>query len=238
MIRHIHSSGRYDRSDAVVRKAVLSYAKYANVITLTEQHSRPESVFEMPGWTVVKYKGHGPGDPVIIVKDSDYEVVKSWSSRLTKHQQRRDGKGPDSPHATTALIRATGNSSKKVLVTVAHLPSHVQQNWRANFYWRVFVWRDCVKHWKKDVNTKRRVHSAKVMYIADWNLDFKKAPYRGVLKFYFPALKLAWHRFPNDGTHHRRVIDATVTNLRAAKHARLWPDDASSDHRPYYEELK
>lgn len=246
-VKHLHSSGRYDRSNARVKRAMERYAKNHNLITLTEMHrrSRREDVLEMPGWTVVRYFGPGDGDPAVVVKDSDWVVVDKWRKRLTKHEQRRGPGGPPPPHALIVLLRERGGR-KKVFVTVAHLPSHVEgrwfrryrRRWYGRVYWRVFVWRRARRNWQRYVNRLRRRHHAKVMYVADWNLNFKRRRFRALAKAMFPALHLTWRKpFPRRGTHHRRIIDATITNLRVVRRAKLFRDDNSSDHRPYDEVL-
>lgn len=238
MIKHIHSSGRYDRSPASVARAVRQYAKVCNLITLTEMQDRERSnALKMDGWTVTKFYGPGDGDPALVSKDSDWIVIQKWSHQLSKYEQRRGPGGPRPPHSLTVLLRHR-ESNKKLLVSVVHLPSHVEGNWFDRFYWRVFVWKDCHKHWKENMIRLRRSHNAKVMMVADWNLNFKRLVFRRLVKRLHPDLTLTWRKpFPRGGTHKRRIIDATLTNLRVLHKARLIEDDASSDHRPYREVL-
>ena len=128
-------------------------------------------------------------------------------------------------------------TGRKVLVSVVHLPSNVEGDWRDGAY-RVFVWRDAQKNWKRIINDLRKQHGGKVMYVADWNLNFKRLRFRALMKTLYPTLKLTWKPpFGAAGTHHKRIIDATVTNMRIVQKARLIRDDNSSDHRPYLEEL-
>jgi hypothetical protein len=191
----------------------------------------------MPGWEVVKYTGPGDGDPTILV-GPDYQVIKTWSHRLTKFEQRRGPGGPPPAHATTALVEQR-SSGKKFLVSVAHLPSHVEGKWYRRGYYRVFVWKDALKNWKAILSALRHQTGVKrFVIVADWNLNFKRKVFRSLMGRLFPTLRLTWSPpFPKDGTHHRRIIDGTVTNLRIYKKPRLYKDDASSDHRPYREIL-
>lgn len=237
MINHLHSSGKYDRNLLTVRKALFDYAEAgADLITLTEQQFRSVNDLYLPGWGVAKRSGPGDGDPAILMNLLYWKTVKVWVDQLSEKEQRRGPGGPPPPHALTVLLkhRKTG---EQLLVSVAHLPSHVQGDWRDNAY-RVRLWRECVKKWKRKVNRRRRIYKAKTMFVADWNLDIKKAWVRAVLKFYFPALRLTWRKpFPPYGTHYNRIIDATMTNLKVKRKAKLFKDDSSSDHRPYDEVL-
>lgn len=236
MINHLHSSGKNDRALSKVQEALQEYAEVADLITLTEQQRRSKADLSMPGWEVTKKAGPGDGDPAVLTDRRVWKVVRVWIDKLSDREQRRGPGGPPPPHALTVLLEHRKNG-KRLLVSVVHLPSHVQGDWRENAY-RVRLWRECVKEWKRKVNRRRRIFKAKVMFIADWNLDIKKRWVRAVLKFYFPALRLTWRKpFPGRGTHHRRIIDATMTNLRVKKKAKLFRDDDSSDHRPYEETL-
>lgn len=236
MIKHIHSSGKNDRSLASVKKALSLYATAANLITLTEQQHRDSVDLWMPGWEVVKQTGPGAGDPAVLIRSDDWEVERVWVDKLSDKEQRRGPGGPPPAHALTVLL-GHRKTRKTLIVSVAHLPSHVQGDWRDNAY-RVKLWRECVKGWRSKVEPRRKRYGAKIAYIADWNLDIKKAWVRAVLRGYFPGLKLTWKKpFPNDGTHHKRIIDATLTNLRVKRKAVLVRDDDSSDHRPYQDVL-
>jgi hypothetical protein len=242
MIRHIHSSGRYDRSDAAVKKAIGRYVDDANLITLTETQKRDKQTLSQPGWTVAKYYGPGDGDSTVITKDSEWRVLAKWSKQLSQYEQRRGPGGPPPPHSLTVLLQ-NKHTDRQLLVSIAHLPSHVEGDWFKpgsfrGYAWRVFVWRDAVRTWKRHVKRLAKAHNAKVMMVADWNLNFKRRVFRALVKTLFPMLHLTWQSpFPADGTHHHRVIDATLTNLRVKRKARLYQDDASSDHRPYIETL-
>lgn len=238
LIKHIHSSGRFDRTPASLKKAMDRYVADANLITLTEIHkdARREAL-EREGWTVVNFEGRGDSDPAVVVKDSDFEVVKAWIKQTTKHEQRRGPGGPRPPHALTVLLKVRGKK-KKFLVSVIHLPSHVEGNWFRKFYWRVFVWNSAHKGWSRFLMGKRRRFTHRVMMVADWNLNFKRRVFRRLMKRLHPNLQLTWRKpFGKGGTHHKRIIDGTLTNLNIKQKARLYKDDDSSDHRPYREVL-
>lgn len=236
-MKHIHSSGRYDRPLSAVRSALKRYALAADLITLTETHRRSREDLSLDGYGLVKYLGPGAGDPAILFDEAVWSLADRWSHQLTTHEQRRGPGGPRPPHATTALLRHK-KSGRKVLVTVAHLPSHVEGDWFQGT-WRVFVWRDAQKNWKRIINRLRKQNGGRVVYVADWNINFKRRVFRALIKALYPRLRLAWRPpFPARGTHHKRIIDATVTNMRVVEEARLIRDDDSSDHRPYFERLE
>lgn len=244
MIIHLHSSSRFDRSADSLARAMRRYVRHSNLITLTETQKkvRVSEALNQPGWTVTKFYGPGDGDPTVVSKDDDWEVLTKWDKQVTKHRQRRGGGGPPPAHALTVLLKNKHND-KKLLVSVLHTTSHVEGDWFKSGpfggrVWRVMVWLDSVRHWKRFVNRLRRHHKAKVMFVADWNINFKRWVFRALVKSLFPVLHLTWRKpFPADGTHHSRVIDATVTNLKVRREAELFRDDNSSDHRPYIETL-
>lgn len=243
MIKHIHSSGRFDRSPESLRRATKSYIeKGANLITFTEIHRGERAdALKFEGFRLVWVKSptnRGADDPAVLVKDSDFIVVGAWAKQLSRHEQRRGPGGPPPPSALTVLLRDR-RTKKLFMVSVAHLPSNVEGSWfKREVYWRVFVWRDCVKTWRSFLAKKRNQYTNKVIVIADWNLNFKRRAIRLVVKRYWPGLSLTWRGpWPSGGTHFKRIIDGTMTNLDIEEYARLLEDDGSSDHRPYLDEM-
>ena len=245
-VKHVHSSGRFDRSRRQIRAGLDEYATrdHADVVTLTEHNDEAHRAV-LASWALThRYDiAQGPGREAncAIAVGEGFRVVKFWHHQLTEQEQRRGPGGPPPPHSATALIEheATG---ERTLWSVAHLPSSVEGAWndRGRFSgraWRVWLWMKALREWRRHTRRLRRRYGVKVAMVADWNLNFERRTFRALLRTLFPGLRLTWRHFPGPGTHHSRVIDATVTNMGIAEDAELLPDDPGSDHRPYGETL-
>jgi hypothetical protein len=248
-VKHVHSSGRYDRPGKAIRAALDTHVERdeVEVLTLTE-HNNAVHRRVLAEWALThRFEvAQGPGDAAncALAVGPGFRVEKFWAHQLTDQEQRRGPGGPPPPESITALVEhvATGERS---LWSVAHLPSHVEGDWNVagpfgGRAWRVWLWLKAVREWKRHTRALRRRYGVKAAMVADWNLDFRHARFRALVKALFPRLRLTWRRFPapGEGTHDGgRVIDATLTNMRAPEPAALLPDDESSDHRPYAEEL-
>lgn len=246
IVRHVHSSGRYDRPEAAQERALLSYAaRGAGIITLTEQanatHRRVLKNFEeKTGYDIAQ--GIGGGADCAIAVDPEFEIVKVWADKATNKEQRRGPGGPPPSQYVTALVRHR-KTRHKVLVSVLHTPSHVEGDWfkKGKFgghVWRVSVWLEAHKNWSAHLWKLRKQYKCKVIMTSDWNINFKRAPFRALMKTLHPKLVLTWKKFPKKGTHTSRVIDATLTNCKVRAAAYLIVDDPSSDHVPFEEILE
>lgn len=242
--KHVHSSGRYDRTAAQVRRNLIKYIKRdgAAVITLTEcggsrHRAVIRSVARRYGYSV--HQGAtGQDDCVILLRKNRYRAAHQWADKLTDMPQNR-AKGGPIHHAITVLAEdlLTGTSdSPFVLYTVTHLTAGVEGDWREKVY-RVRVWLDAHRTWARLTLKRRKRFKVKVAMVADWNLNFKKARFRALVKNLHPMLRLTWRKFGSGGTHHWRIIDGTLTNMLIIKPAELLEDDDFADHRPYAETL-
>lgn len=246
LIRHVHSSGRYDRPAPAQERALHSYAaRHADLITLTEQHNsthrRVLKQFEAnTDYDVAQ--GIGDGANCAILVDGDWEIREVWTDRASDKEQRRGPGGPPPPEYVTALVRHR-RTRDQFLVSVLHLPSNVEGDWfkRGSFAgkaWRVALWLEAQRNWSRHLKKLRKRYKCKVIMVADWNLNFKRPVFRVLMKSLHPKLKLTWKKFSKAGTHHKRIIDATLTNCKIRAWAYLIKDDSSSDHRPYEEILE
>lgn len=239
---HVHSSGRYSRS---AEQATAGLSRYltrdkADVVTLTEQgNHRHRSVLK----AVCKAHGYtpwqGPGgqdDCVVVLKDSRFKKVEVWHDQLTSMPQNRATGGPI--HQAITVLMQDMLNGELILYTAAHLTANVEGDWSSRHpSYRARVWSAAVLRWRRLTRMRRRRYKARVVVVADWNLNLEKERFRALLKTLYPRLTLSWKRYPGPGTHGGRVIDATLTNMVVLQNARLLPDDDSSDHRPYIETL-
>jgi hypothetical protein len=238
--KHLHSSGRYDRTYQQAEAALTAYMTVhdADVITLTEQGNARHRAVIAEMADKYGYTAHqGPGkydDCVVLLRKTRFRALRTWHDELSPLPQNRATGGPKH-HSITVL--AQDMTGRLVIYTAAHLTAGVEAGWAAQGY-RVRLWLAAQSRWATQTAILRRRYKAKVVMVADWNLNIKKPVYRALLHALHPRLTLTWKSpFPAGGTHGTRIIDATLTNLLVLHNAYLLHDDDSSDHRPYAETL-
>lgn len=224
-IVHVHSSSLYSRPAATLVQAFTDYAVVADLVTWTEVPPRGRAL-RRSGWGA--YSRPARTDVAVSWRRTVWTPEARWITRLAPRQVA----------AWLLLIRSDG---LRVLVTVAHMPAHVElgDRFRPGVPGRVATWQTAVTRWAAQVRAARRQdHPDRVIVAADWNIDLRRPVWRRYLLARFPGLRVTWARpLPRVGTHRGgRLIDATLTNARGR--ARLLPDDRSSDHRPYVERLR
>jgi hypothetical protein len=224
-VDHVHSSSRYNRSPASLAASIARLSPSADLMTLTEvaRHARTRVVRRARGFTSYR----PGGTDVAIMWRSTWKRLAASSLKLAPGQR-------------AGLVLLQRPDGLRVLVSLAHLPSHVQygDRWRPTVPNRLHTWRTAVRSWSRQIAAARaRWHPDLVIVTADWNVDLRRSHWRRVVTGAFHALHLTWRPpFPRGGTHAgRRIIDGTLTNARGRAH--LAKDDRSSDHRPYREKL-
>lgn len=245
-IRHAHSSSLYDGPkvplEEEMERLVTATDPSANLATLTEVGSdaRTEVLKDAaPGeWGAwVPDASKCCSDTGIMWRKSEWSLKTKEVHRLTD-KTWTDGQGRKHwTYATSAKFRHT-SSGRTVFLSVAHLPSHVQNGNAFHDNAQARAWKSAVNGWHTYWNDFRKQHGPDVgMLVADWNVDFHSGHWRGWVGDKFPSLVLGWKgHMPNGGTHGKRLIDATWATVPSVK-ARLLKDDDSSDHRPYGEAM-
>ena len=244
---HIHSSSRYDRSEESLTAAAKKYNKDADLVTYTEVEFEPRerAVRKANGkefGLVSGDEGHA-NDSVISYRKSRFKLVYSEMFQNSKQiYYRKDGHQRDLPYSTIAVFDDL-ETGMRFVVSVSHYASSVEGELHANnqTYRRAIQWRQSTKNSKRRVNQlARKFHADARLVIGDWNVDFKKAWVRAMVKAIAPSYMNTWKNVNvAGGTHGRRIIDATLLRgkMGVKKSAALYPDDPSSDHRPYIETL-
>lgn len=244
VIRHEHTSSRFSRTPASLEKTLDRLMAHSDVVTVTEvgKKSRAAAVKEK-GWTRIRFDGGAKGESAIAVRTSVWKVLYSKPLFLTTQKWKGpNGGNMPNQYAPTAVIqnRVTG---VKVLVSVSHMPSHVEygNGWRPGVPERVKAYKTAVKNWnaKLKVLTKRYNPDVR-MITADWNLDLKKKWVRQKLRAWFPGLRpIPTSPYPSRGTLGKRLIDFTLASgAKRDGKVYVYPSTASSDHRPFRERLK
>jgi hypothetical protein len=127
-VRHVHSSGRYDRPLVELGRALDAYSDVvdAELVTLTEQDGTDrarEALYTAHGWAWFRAARRGAGECAILWSHADlYPIGEPRSIRLTALTYKRVTGRPAAPvHAATAALRPRF-LGPTVLVSVAHLP--------------------------------------------------------------------------------------------------------------------
>lgn len=199
--------------------------------------ARARQLRRQPGWRT-------------FAPDTRTDVAVSWQAGLWAPRARWVAQLTVRRHWTPtgalarpqrALYAVLDRGSTRVLVTVAHLPTHVQAGDQfGTLTPRVRVWRSAIAGWAAaTADAQRRWQPDLILVVADWNVDLRRTAWRSYVQDAFRHLRISWRpraALPAAGTRNARFIDATLTN--GAGRARLLSDDATSDHRPYREELR
>lgn len=243
-IRHVHSSSRFDRAPVSLFKAFKRYAKRSDLITWTEieAETRERVLRTLKGWNLISGDKSYANDCGISYRATRLRLVES-GNESTGAERYSNVKGllRDPAFVTWGVFEdlITGDT---LVVVVVHLASSIEgdlarkRNTRrtasflTGFAGTMKIARRLRKEYKADG----------AMVVADFNLNFKLAWVRALVKSLAPRWQHTWKRLPKGGTHGSRVIDATLLwgRLRVHGSAGLMRDDQSSDHRPYKEWLR
>jgi hypothetical protein len=170
---------------------------------------------------------------------------------------------PCAPVYACSVVLRRNSTGHRLLVSVAHLPAHVEgaYQWRttaAHWQARKAAYLSSLTNWSTHIQQlERSQRPDATMIVADWNLNLKEHWVQNLLHDHFgKKYKLAWKRYPTDGssltrddatygTHplgapgispHDRIIDGTLTRgLDVVREPNLMSRVSSSDHRPYKE---
>ena len=255
VLRHVHTSGRFDVSRRVLEKDLDRVIAESDLVTTTEIHDkRRASALEEPGWQRFWRPGRLAGECGMSFRTDKWQLVTGSTPVLTRKTFRiasNDGR-KSVGHAATALLRSVA-TGRTVLVSVAHMPSNVEsadgKDWSHSAKDRVNAYKDAVRGWKEHIRATVKQEAPDVVLVTgDWNLDLKRSWVRRWLRGKWDDLgitNLDWkaplphggtlvdHRF---GRTRKRIIDATLLSGGSYAWAgHLQHDIASSDHNPYRE---
>lgn len=248
-IRHVHSSSRFDRSPASLKKAAKRYAKRADLITYTEVEAqkRENSLASLSilGFGTVTGDKSYANDCAIQFRIHRFKLI-AHGNESTEAARYTNVKGllRDPAYVTWAVLRDL-ITDDCLVVAVVHLASSIEGDLaRKRATSRTVAFMTGFRGTQRIANRLAEDYKADgVMIVADFNLNFKLAWVRTLIKILAPAYRVTWKNLAylpeKAGTHGGRVIDATLVKGRLGTHdgASLMRDDASSDHRPYRERL-
>jgi hypothetical protein len=246
-VNHIHSSSRFDRSDASLERAVRNYLSQASVVTMTEVNREGRErilrrVAKELNFTVITGDLSSRDDCAIIFDNDVFELVHGRTYTVQSKTYRTvDGRTVQPFGVATAVLR-TKSTGRKTAWTVGHTPPSVEGRNGLDGSLRAIVWMGYIRNWRKHWNMITKLYSTDgLVVVADWNVNLKRRAFQTLFRTLFPSLKSAWGSgpFPAGGTHGRRLIDFTLYRgkIRQSGKPFLMKDDDSSDHRPYKEVL-
>jgi hypothetical protein len=238
---HIHSSSRYDRSPATLRLAVERYIKFADIVTFTEvEYEQREQVLrQVEGWGCNTGDLSPRNDCGIIWDLSVWRLVAEGNERVADIAANGQ-----KPVAATWAVLEHRETKRRISVIVVHAPSSVEGgNGFIPRSQRVAAWWSVAKGLRALwMRLAVKFNTDGLMVTGDWNVNIKKAVFRVVFKTTYPSLNLVWSgkNFPQDGTHHSRIIDFSLIRgaLKRIANPAIFRDDDSSDHQPFIETLE
>jgi hypothetical protein len=240
-IRHGHSSSLVSESPKSLAEQVgraTRSGKDANLLTFTEVQSKERAeALQTDGWGV--YAPHGDTDCAVMWHKGEFTKVDGFTNQLGS-KTFIDGNGNKKKVICATTVLDHKPTGKRLWVSVAHLPSSVQDGVHFSNAQtdadRVACWKSAVDDWKATrKNQYDKFKQGTSMHVADWNVNFHMPDWRTEVDGRIGADKFqgTWgHDRPAGGTHGNRLIDATWTN-GSFKKTMLLQDDKSSDHRPY-----
>lgn len=235
-VRHIHSSSRFDRSALSLVRAVAYYILFADLLTFTEvANDRRAQALRALGWRRIQMIGKpGVDECAVMFLRLKWRYV-THNVTLLSQQKLANGRWL---YALTVELEHR-RTKQRLLVSVTHLPAHIQGPGRIEQDAQGRIYTAAVKTWHNFLMVSRRP-GLSIMAVADWNLDVRLSWVREWLTRMFIGLRSSWgarsRPLPEDGTHGSRLIDDTRSNMTLYR-IDLLRDDDSSDHRPYREVL-
>lgn len=225
-VRLDHLASRWDRSpDSLHADVRRSVHQGAHVISVTEAaDGKRWQALAVDGWTTCQDRTPWQAGESAILVDDDFGEVIDW---------RTEQIGPDlgpgnAVYAIVAVIKihATG---KLLLVAEAHLPSSVEDKWKAR---RGSEFRKMVRAYKRLVRRMRKKCRPDAECVwADWNLNLNLAWVRAWARLLWARRKtLGKHKTPAKGSHGNRLIDWPITHGLRRRELTVLPMTDGSDH--------
>lgn len=223
MPRLLHASGRYDESPRWLRRDLARWMDRHSIVTLTEvaDPARRAALWHK-GWSVTTGRGEGPGECAILSDRRLWKRLERRTHPLTAGGGALRLKAP--LHCATAVFARRG-TGRRIIVSTAHLPAHVETRlrlWSASgrrmkLDEQSFAWVEAVHAWALHIERMRELYpDADVWVVADWNVDGRKAWARALIRDLMePAGTDLRFARPSGGTldGSNRVIDFALCSL-------------------------
>lgn len=217
---YLHSSGRFDRSIASVQGDLAVWEGDGKVTleTFTEFSSNPRRrALIDEGWALFNGKElPGADDCVIRWRTDTWKLLKTDTAVVSTVKTWRTNGKPIPPQYVTTILLEHLPTGETVLVSISHLPSHVEVAGGLRDSHRSVKWRDSIRGWKQHLRRLRRTWkpSARIV-VSDWNVSYRSRWFRRFLRRTFPKMTSTWRDpLPMRGTHGRRIIDIALISGR------------------------
>lgn len=243
IVRHAHTSSRFDRSPETLAFFLRKHAPTVDLITVTEvsaekREASLRKVGDALGFGVVTGDKGGMDDCGIMYRLSRFSLAAKGTEHLSS--LKYDAPGGGITYAAWAVLT---HGSHRLLVVVAHLPSGVERSGglRGSAA-RVKKWRADQKALRALWNKLAAEYDATAILVqADWNVDYRKATFRALFKAVQPGMTATLNpkALPKAGTYGTRLIDIAFIRGRIKVTTRpvIQPLGASSDHRAFRQRL-
>jgi len=262
---HIHCSSSHNRPAGQLERDLDDWMARFELITMTEiDNDNRSAKLREKGWGHYNARKSQGQDECAVAWDLGVWLRK-WAGvrRLTDRRFYRENGKLAAPTHSCSVVLLHRSSGKRVLVSVTHLPAHVEgrQGWNttmAHWQGRKAAYLGALHGWAVHVKDLERKHRTDgTLLVADWNLNLKHNWVRNLLMdVWGRPYHQAWTRFPTAGGSMSggppypplgapgvdtgdRIIDGSLyRHLDVSLHPNLMARVPSSDHRPYREEFR
>lgn len=248
---HVHTSSRYSRSPESLERAIRKHMARprAGLITVTEVDAENREAALRRAcvanvWQGITGDKGGMDDTAVLWSQSKFDLIHAHTELLKSAAYSPNQNGHISTTGVTMAVLRERSSGKRVLVSVCHMPSSVEDagRFKATSH-RVRAWYAHQKAWKRAINRVSANHDVDaVLIVADWNTNIKAKFFQNLFPKLFPGMKptLNYKRLPLRGTLGKRLIDFAFMRGRIKVVKRPWilAHDDSSDHTPFAQLLR
>lgn len=246
VLTQVHSSGRWDRPERLLREDVEEWIKdwAPDVITATEagDFDRGDAL-DAPGYVRCQVTGGGrPGaDECAVALSRETMRLVHFEAAVVTRERYRQGTGKlRAPLNALVVVGEHIETGVRICLGVIHLPSSVQDGDEWARGPRVAAYRSAVRGLKKLVHRIAKRYKALPWITADWNLDLGRLWVRAYLHGIWPGKHFTWSKKDagGEGTHGPRLIDFSVLSRRLrVTFAKVLASVRSSDHRPFVQRV-
>lgn len=231
IVRHVHSSSRYDRKPITLWRALrLFMAQFfglCNLLTFTEMsNNKRAAMLRWLGWGTAQIEHGPPGADECAAMFSKWVWTHVMSDTIAPSRMGLRSRGGQRVYVLHVVLMHK-RSGELLHVYVVHMPVV-----RDPMAWE--IWEDNAE-WLGRQAAKHNADSQACMATGDFNRRFHLAGHRRqVLRFFPENFRLNWEKTPLDQSS---KYDGTVTNLEVVSTKEM-PLNDSSDHRPFKEVLR
>jgi hypothetical protein len=193
-VTHIHSSSKYSGVTGLLTRTARDYFAVADIVTWTEieAEARERAIREASEeFFLVSGDRSYANDCGISLRKKRFKVLYTENFKSTNvNFYDKGGNKKDPQWATTAVVEDR-LTQRRTVITVIHLASGIEGDMREGKRTKAIInWYASFRGAKKRANKLRKQYKAHaVLFIADFNLDFKAEWVRRAIKSVAPAIE-------------------------------------------------